>query len=109
MATAFTGESVVGIANIDGSTTSGTIYTVPAGRYAKVRIIQIMLITSVPLLAFGGSLNVSGIPLASSNFLETTSGSRLFQQDTILESGDTISISGGTANVRASILEFANP
>ena len=112
MATAYEGEAIVGTAQIDyQSNTSVALYTVPAGRYAKIKINKLKHVAGgATTLAIAGTQNYS-IPIAIGLDLEHINDLG-FTEELILYSGDTISTTSGggpTVEVRASILEFANP
>lgn len=109
MATFYGGEQLLNIVRIQGTNASGTFYTCPAGRNAKVKI---MLASA----AGGFTINFSGsgnLTMASGNSVnagqfhspEADAGA---VNDVFLLSGETIS-SGSNVTYSMVIFEYANP
>lgn len=107
MATAFEGEAIVGVVNVDVGDPGGggftTVYTVPAGRYARVNLREID--TNTGTVKVGGSLIGTGVSIGildDGTDLKVTTNVQL-------SSGLLIETSAGITRVRATIFEYANP
>lgn len=101
MATAFEGEAIVNIAKISGLG-SGTVYTVPAGRYARVSILALVSAGSVNVTIGAVTFTVPGG--SDPSVLNGLIGSTFF-----LASGDTIFFNLGVDDFGATALEYLNP
>ena len=107
----FSGETVVNTVNINVSgNTSTTLYTVPAGRYAR------LYIRDVDSTAVGTpSYTISGITLLTgfrySPFAQDSGTDIKLSLEILMESGDTISriASANSAGFSAYILEYNKP
>lgn len=103
----FGGETPVNVTSIDSFTTSGTYYTVPAGRYAKIN-----MLVKFAYAGTGGraTVSVGGVALASES---TTDGDGYTPEQWILTAGETIqyTVGGGSSltHVHIKIIEFNNP
>jgi len=119
MATFFGGEQLNAVTKITG--TSGTIYTVPADNFARIKVMTLNTSSSLSI-TFGTSgfievdaaVNVSGGligPLGDTTFalvdLSTSVGN--FTEDIIMSSGEIISLSAAFSSVTIYAFEYANP
>lgn len=114
MATAFQGEAIVGISSISGS---GTLYTVPAGRYAKITIHGCVLVQGESVTVgshssqnpFNSVIDCGIVGLNRRQDNGSAPSQNLGGQITgevILTSGESVSCTG---TLNATIREFLNP
>jgi len=113
MATVFEGDKLLAVKQINVAT-SGTHYTVPAGRFARVKIVSIDLTTTT--LTIGNYSEVS-ISIDYPNFGALGSATTTLQhavgflnKEFILLPTETIATAGGTTGeLIATILEYEDP
>ena len=107
MATFSGGETIVNVLSVSGSSI-GTIYTVPAGRYAKIHVNKLDMADTGDRIDFAGQSAFGPLRIG---FVQVPSGMETAVQEMILTAGQSISIASVVGNVpyQFAIREFNNP